>query len=104
VSAGPFDALNGRLKMKVRFVKFSGENFSLPDYSPLPKKQSASGKTVLDNYDDKDVIRIEQTISSEKSGLPIVALFLYFAHGRGLVRAEGRVITQQVRYELQKIG
>lgn len=93
----------GPLRIRVRFDSFKGDNFSLPEWSPLPKKEKAPKKFILDNYDDADVIRITQKITDTDSGAEFVNLRLYFAHGYGLTRVEGTVIGKSLKYELSEI-
>ncbi|NNE91897.1 MAG: hypothetical protein HKN23_09645 [Verrucomicrobiales bacterium] len=100
VTEKDFDPLNGQLKMSLRLAGFSGDKFKLPDWSPLPRKE---GTDLLDSFDEKDVVRIQQKITSEKTGVEIVSMNLYFAHGRGIIRASGKIITKNVNYHLKEI-
>ena len=101
VTTEPF--LESRLKVTIRLAAFSGENFKLPEWSPLPKKGAGLQNYVLDNYDDKDVIKITQRIKDLKTGLEVVNLNLYFYLGIGLIRADGRIFTTNVKYQLEAV-
>ena len=100
ISIQEADGLNERLKLTIRFDGFCGNHFEVPDWSPLPKKELTRGKFVFDNVYNTDVIKVSQTIVGEKSGIGIAALSLYFAIGRGIIRAEGRIINRSIKYHL----
>ena len=103
VTEAAADPLVGKLRATLRLDRFAGEDFDLPDWSPLPRKTLPDGKSVLANYDDMDVIRVRMDIRSEKLGIDIADLRLYFALGHGIARITGRVMEKHLNFHLADI-
>ena len=91
-----------RLQMSMRFKKFAGDKFRLPDWSPLGKKV-VDGKVYLDNYRNEDVICIHQVLTGHRSGSQVADVYLYFAYSWGIVRATGGIMGRRFKYELAEI-
>lgn len=103
VSKEPIPGIKDKVAVSARLSAFKGNNFSLLKYSPLPKKEVAPNRFILDNSDEKDVIEIHQKVWLVSSSLELVNLWMYFYHGHGLVRAHGTVIEPKVNLHLAEI-
>lgn len=103
VSAQPVPGIDDRVAVAVWLRAFKGSQFSLPEYSPLPKKQVAPERFHLDGFDEKDVIEIHQKLTTVRGNIELVDLSMYFCHGLGIVRAQGKVIDRTVDCHLVEI-